>query len=153
MPTVALVLLLAIWSLIDPISNADAQPTILQQSGGTTGTLSPLGNGDALYSDAHGNKGPTQLGSGLPSHSFSSPHGATGGTVTPFGTPRPPNLLTPAPLLPLHPKGMATPQPHTPAPTYQQGRPSSPLGRPSHQPAQEWNSNPLPRNRQPEEDC
>ncbi len=130
MSTIALVLLLAIWSLIDPISNADAQPTILQQSGGTTGTLSPLGNGDALYSDAHGNKGLTQLGSGLPSHSFSSPHGATAGTVTPFGTPRPPNLLTPAPLLPLHPKGMATPQPHTPASTYQQGRSGSSLGRP-----------------------
>lgn len=130
MPTVALVVLLAIWSLIDPISNADAQPTLLHQSGGTTGTLSPLGNNDALYSDAHGNKGSTQLGSGVPSHSFSSPHGATAGTVTPFGTPRPPNLLTPAPLLPLHPKGMATPQPHTPASTYQQGRPGSPLGRP-----------------------
>ncbi len=132
MPTVALVVLLAIWSLIDPISNADAQPTLLQQSDGTTGRLSPLGNGDALYSDAHGNKGRTrtQLGSGLTSHSFSSPHGATAGTVTPFGTPRPPNLLTPAPLLPLHPKGMATPQPQTPASPNQQGRLGSSLGRP-----------------------
>ena len=130
MPTLALVVLLAIWSLIDPISNADAQPTLLQQSDGTTATLSPLGNGDALYSDAHGNKGPTQLGSGLPSHSFSSPHGANAGTVTPFGTPKPPNLLTPAPLLPLHPKGMATPQPQSPASSNQQGRPGSSLGRP-----------------------
>ena len=114
MPTVAVVMLLAIWSLIAPVSHAGAQPSLLQQANGTTGTLSPLGGGEAIYSDAHGNKGPTQLGSGLPSHSFSSPHGAQPGTVTPFGTPTPPNLLTPAPLLPLHPKGMATPQPQAP---------------------------------------
>ncbi|MCC6966106.1 MAG: hypothetical protein IT391_07455 [Nitrospira sp.] len=115
MPTVAVVTVFVMWSLLSPFSQAGAQPAPFRDSHGTTGTLSPLGNDSAIYSDAHGNKNPTQLGSGLPSHSFSGPHGATPGTVTPFGTPTPPNLLTPAPLLPLQPKGMAIPQPRAPA--------------------------------------
>ncbi|MGB5040238.1 MAG: hypothetical protein WBO67_04765, partial [Nitrospira sp.] len=85
------------------------------QRDGTTSPLTPLGEQDAIYSDAHGNKGVTHLGSGLPSHTFSSPHGAVPGSVTPFGTPTPPNLVTPAPLLPLQPRDMATPYPQPPA--------------------------------------
>ncbi len=115
MPITTVLMLLAAWTLIGPASKADSQPSILQQRDGTTSTLTPLSEQDALYSDAHGNKGVTHLGSGLPSHTFSSPHGGTPGTVTPFGTPTPPNLVTPAPLLPLHPRGMATPQPPAPA--------------------------------------
>lgn len=109
-----LIALLAGGSLIGPWSMADAQPITIQQPDGTT-TLFPLGGQETIYSDGHGNKEPTHLGSGLPSHTFSSPHGGTAGTVTPFGTPTPPNLITPAPLLPLHPRGMATPQPQAPA--------------------------------------
>ncbi len=132
MPTVAVVVFLAICWFIAPVSHAGAQPSLLQSPDGTTSTLSPLGGGEAIYFDAHGNKGPTHLGSGVPSHSFSSPHGAQPGTVTPFGTPAPPNLLTPAPLLPLQPKGMATPQPQTPAASNAPGhfRPSG--GQPGH---------------------
>ncbi len=130
MPTVALVMCLAICTLIIALSHADAQPSLLQQPDGTTGTLSPLGGSEAIYSDAHGNESPTHLGSGLPSHSFSSPHGAQPGTVTPFGTPTPPNLLTPAPLLPLRPKGMVTPQPYTPTAPNAPGRFGPSGGRP-----------------------
>lgn len=128
MPTVALVMFLVICAFITARSHAGAQPSLLQQPDGTTGTLSPLGGSEAIYSDAHGTKSPTQLGSGLPSHSFSGPHGAAPGTVTPFGTPTPPHLLTPAPLLPLQPKGMAIPQPQAPAVPTTPGR-SGPSGR------------------------
>lgn len=115
MPTTSLLILLTAWTLLGPVSIAGSQPSILQQRDGTTSTLTPLGEQDAIYSDAHGNKGVTHLGSGLPSHTFSSPHGALPGSVTPFGTPTPPNLVTPAPLLPLQPRGMATPYPQPPA--------------------------------------
>ena len=115
MCVIILVVLLAGWSLIGRLSVVSAQPSIIQQRDGSTGTLSPLGGNDAIHSDAHGNKGVTHQGSGLPSHTFSSPHGAMAGTVTPFGTPTPPNQITPAPLLPLQPRGMAIPQPQVPA--------------------------------------
>ncbi len=117
MPTTSLLMLLTAWTLLGPVSIAGSQPSILQQRDGTTSPLTPLGEQDAIYSDAHGNKGVTHLGSGLPSHTFSSPHGAVPGSVTPFGTPTPANLVTPAPLLPLQPRGMATPYPHPPAPS------------------------------------
>ncbi|ULA58902.1 MAG: exported protein of unknown function [Nitrospira sp.] len=132
MPTLAVMLFFVMWSLVSPCSNAGAQPFLFRQSDGTTGTVSPLGDGSAIYSDAHGNKNPTQLGSGIPSHSFSGPHGTTPGTTTPFGTPTPPNLLTPAPLLPLHPKGMAIPQPQAPAVPSTPGRFGPSGGRPGH---------------------
>lgn len=116
MLTTSLLVLLTAWTLLGPVSLTGSQPSILQQRDGTTSTLTPLGGQDAIYSDAHGNKGVTHLGSGLPSHMFSSPHGAVPGSVTPFGTPTPPNLVTPAPLLPLQPRGMATPYPQPPPP-------------------------------------
>lgn len=122
MPTTSLLVLLTAWTLLGPVSIAGSQPSILQQRDGTTSTLTPLGGQDAIYSDAHGNKGVTHLGSGLPSHTFSSPHGAVPGSVTPFGTPTPPNLVTPAPLLPLQPRGMATPYPQPPASSGSPGR-------------------------------
>ena len=132
MPTVVVLLIVVTWSMLSSHSHADAQPTPFRESHGTTGTVSPLRDGGAIYSDAHGNKNPTQLGSDLPSHSFSGPHGATPGTVTPFGTPTPPNQLTPAPLLPLQPKGMAIPQPHAPAAPPTPGRFGPSGGRPGH---------------------
>lgn len=109
----AVMLLMILWCMSPP-DNTAAQSFPVQQSDGTAGTISPLGQGEAIYSDPHGTKNPSHLGSGLPPHSFSAPHGATPGALTPFGTPAPPNLLTPAPLLPLHPKGMTTPQPQAP---------------------------------------
>ncbi|WHZ14575.1 MAG: hypothetical protein OJF52_001414 [Nitrospira sp.] len=130
MRSIVLMVLLAGWSLIDQFSIAQAQPSIIQERDGTMGTLSPLGDNDAIYSDPHGNRGVTRQGSGLSPHNFSSPHGDQPGTVTPFGTPAPPNLLTPAPLLPLHPRGMATPQPQPPASSGAPGGINSFSGRP-----------------------
>lgn len=115
MPPTTLLMLLAVWIPIGPVSMASSQPSILQQRDGTTSTLTPLRERDAIYSDAHGGKGVTHLGSGLPSHTFSSPHGGVPGSVTPFGTPTPPNLVTPAPVLPLQPRGMAIPYSQPPA--------------------------------------
>jgi hypothetical protein len=89
MPTTSLLMLLTAWTLLGPVSIAGSQPSILPQRDGTTSTLTPLGERDAIYSDAHGGKGVTHLGSGIPSHTFSSPHGAVPGSVTPFGTPTP----------------------------------------------------------------
>lgn len=111
---IAFLLVLTGLSFTRQFSTAYAQPSIIQQRDGTSGMLSPLGGQEAIYSDAYGHKGVTHQGSGLPSHTFSSPHSALTGPVTPFGTPTPPNLLTPAPLLPIQPRGMATPQPQAP---------------------------------------
>ena len=114
MPTTTL-MLLAVWILLGPVSIAGSQSSTFQQRDGTAGTLSPLDEQHAIYSDAHGNKSVTHLGSGLPSHTFSSPHGGVPGFVPPFGTPTPQNLITPPPLLPLQPRGMATPYPRAPS--------------------------------------
>jgi hypothetical protein len=73
MPTTSLLMLLTAWTLLGPVSIAGSQPSILPQRDGTTSTLTPLGERDAIYSDAHGGKGVTHLGSGIPSHTFSSP--------------------------------------------------------------------------------
>lgn len=126
---IAFLLVLTGLSFTRQFSTAYAQPSIIQQRDGTSGMLSPLGGQEAIYSDAHGHKGVTLQGSGLPSHTFSSPHGALTGPVTPFGTPTPPNLLTPAPLLPIQPRGMATPQPQAPVSSGSDGG-SSFSGRP-----------------------
>ena len=130
MPTVAVTLVFVTCFFLSPLSHAGAQPAPFRDSHGTAGTVSPLGDGSAIYSDPHGSKNPTQLGSGVPSHSFSGPHGATPGTLTPFGTPTPPNLITPAPLLRLQPKGMAIPQPQPPAVTPPPGHIGPSGGRP-----------------------
>lgn len=91
-----------------------AEPSIIQPHAGTHGMRSPLGGQEAIYPDAHGHNGVTHQGSKLPSPTSSSPPGALSGPATSFGTPTPPNLMTPAPLLPLQPRGMATPQPQAP---------------------------------------
>jgi hypothetical protein len=100
---------------------------LLRQRDGKAGTISPLGGEESIYTDPHGMGGVTHEGSGLPSHTFSGPHGAEPGSVTPFGNPHPPNRLTPPPLLPLNPRGMGMPQPETPRSI--PGLPGSPSGR------------------------
>lgn len=121
MQTVAVVVLLAMGLLIAPHPHADAQASPLWQSDRTTGMVSPLKDG---------NKDPLHIGSGRPAQNFSATHGITPDTVTPFGTPTPPNLLTPAPLLPLLPKGMAIPQPQASAVPHTPGRFGPSSGRP-----------------------
>lgn len=105
MRTVTLMVLLAGWLLIDQLTMVRAQPSVRQQRDGTSGTL--------------------------PSHTFSSPRATLPGTITPFGTPPPPNLLTPAPLLPLNPKSMVTPQPQAPVSSGAPGSTTPLNGRPA----------------------
>ena len=52
MPTTSLLMLLTAWTLLGPVSIAGSQPSILPQRDGTTSTLTPLGERDAIYSDA-----------------------------------------------------------------------------------------------------
>lgn len=80
------------------------------------GTTTDLGNGVGIRSDPHGQGGPSIA----PTESSTplSP-GSQGDVnqrvVTPFGSPQPPNQLTPAPVLPFHPNRPLMPQstPHS----------------------------------------
>jgi len=91
---------------------AEAQVSIFQSSDGTSGTITHLGDSYSIYSDSHGNSGTiTNLGGGFQSYSFTNPQGGTTtGTITTFGSPEPPNNLTPAPVLPFTPNGSLMPQ-------------------------------------------
>lgn len=78
---------------------------------GTSGRLSPLGNDLGIYSTPHGDhtiitKPGTESPIGL------RPHGETeSGNRSSFGTPLPPNNLTPAPVLPFSPNRALSPPP------------------------------------------
>ncbi|MDO9117407.1 MAG: hypothetical protein Q7U39_05585 [Nitrospira sp.] len=95
-----------------------AESRIVQNHDGTSGHLSHLGDDIGIYSDPHGNqtivtKPGTESPIGL------QPHGETeSGNRSTFGTPLPPNNLTPAPILPLSPNRALSPAPspnsHTP---------------------------------------
>lgn len=129
---VSFVVLLTCIPLLGSFSHAAAQSSPVRQPDGTQGLLSPLGENDAIYSDTHGNKQPTTLGPRLPSHGMNALSGASPGTITPFGAPAPPNRLTPAPLLPLSPTGMTSPQPQRPVDPGSAGRFTPPDGRRGH---------------------
>ena len=81
----------------------------IQNRDGTSGRLSHLGDDIGIYSDPHGNhtivtKPGTESPVGL------RPHGETeSGNRSAFGTPLPPNNLTPAPILPLSPNRALSP--------------------------------------------
>jgi hypothetical protein len=89
-----------------------AEVSVFQRSDGTHGTLTPLGDTFSIYSDSHGNTGVvTHQGSGFQSHSFANVQGeTTTGSMTTFGSPMPPNNLTPAPVMPFDPNGTLLPQ-------------------------------------------
>ncbi len=86
-----------------------AESRIIQNQDGTSGRLSHLGDDIGIYSDPHGNqtivtKPGTESPIGL------RPHGETeSGNRSAFGTPLPPNNLTPAPILPLNPNRALSP--------------------------------------------
>lgn len=80
------------------------------------GTITDLGNGVGIRSDPHGQGGssiaPTESSTPL---SPGPQDNANQRVVTPFGSPQPPNQLTPAPVLPFHPNRPIMPQstPHS----------------------------------------
>ncbi len=96
-----------------------AESQNIQNHDGTSGRLSHLGDDIGIYSDPHGNqtivtKPGTESPIGL------RPHGETeSGNRSSFGTPLPPNNLTPAPMLPFNPNRALSPAPspnsHTPS--------------------------------------
>ena len=86
-----------------------AESQNIQNQDGTSGRLSHLGDDIGIYSDPHGNqtivtKPGTESPIGL------RPHGETeSGNRSAFGTPLPPNNLTPAPVLPFNPNRALSP--------------------------------------------
>lgn len=86
-----------------------AKGGVVQHRDGTSGRLSPLGDDIGIYSDPHGNhtivtKPGTESPIGL------RPHVETEtGNRSSFGTPLPPNNLTPAPVLPFNPNRALSP--------------------------------------------
>lgn len=101
-----------IWLVLGG-GSVHAQVSVFQNSDGTSGTITQLGDTISIYSDSHGNHGTiTNLGGGFQSYSFTSPQGGTTtGSITTFGLPVPPSNLTPAPVLPFSPNGTLMPQP------------------------------------------
>jgi hypothetical protein len=87
-----------------------ADVAIVQHRDGTTGTITRVDDHIGIYADAHGNTNPLAIPDGMAGHS--DPHGSMPPpTATPFGTPAPPNRLTPAPLLPFNPNRPLMPPP------------------------------------------
>jgi hypothetical protein len=126
---VTLLAIFGLWTM----ESADislAEVGLIQHRDGTAGTITHLGDDISIHSDSHGNTGPA-TSSGGNSPSFNGPHEDTqSGLVTPFGTPAPPNNLTPAPVLPFHPnRPPVPPQPSAPSSTTPPGLGSSNGGR------------------------
>ncbi len=96
-PGLAFLSLVAIVCLGVPESAAQGV-SIFQGSDGTSGTITDLGNDFRIYSDSHGNSGTTPQGQ------------KKSGSIATFGTPSPPNNLTPAPVLPFNPHGPLMPR-------------------------------------------
>lgn len=76
---------------------------------GNPGTLTDLGDNQGIRSDS-----PRQGGQALAPGESAAPPRPLGDVnqqfVTPFGSPQPPNQLTPAPILPFHPNRPLMPQ-------------------------------------------
>lgn len=108
---VALFLAYGLW-LVLLSGTSQAEFSIFQGSDGTSGTITDLGNGFRIYSDSHGNSGTiTDFGGGFQSYSFTTPQGQMkSGSITTFGSPTPPNNLTPTPVLPFNPHGSIMPR-------------------------------------------
>lgn len=89
--------------------------SVLQRADGSAGTITHFGDDVGIYSDSHGNSGPIMIAPQGPGPA--GPHGKPSiGTAIPFGTPPPPNNLTPAPVLPMYPNRPLLPQqPATPS--------------------------------------
>lgn len=102
-------LLCVIWLAL-AFGHGWAESGIVLNRDGTSGTLTPLGDGDAIYSDAHGQAGTiTHLNRGVASHTFSSAHGNQPALMVPLDGLTTPTQPTPAPVLPFHRRGLMQP--------------------------------------------
>lgn len=115
-------LLITITCLPLPAGICLAESGVVRNRDGTSSRLSPLGDNTGIYSDPHGNqtiviKPGTECPIGL------RPHGdIESGNRSSFGTPLPPNNLTPAPVLPFHPNRALSPPPSSQSPAGGTGR-------------------------------
>lgn len=96
-------------------ASAQAEVGTVQSAHGTVATIVDLGNGIGLQSDPHEETRPIvpprQSAAPVPA----GPHGDVNRrTATPFGSPQPPNQLTPAPVLPFRPNSPLMPGPSAP---------------------------------------
>lgn len=86
-----------------------AESGVVRNRDGTSGRLSPLGDDIGIYSDPHGNQ-TIVAKPGSESPVGLRPHGdIESGNRSSFGTPLPPNNLTPAPTLPFYPNRALSP--------------------------------------------
>jgi hypothetical protein len=92
-----------------------AEVGVIRHRDGTDGHMTHLGDDIGLYSDSHGSTSPLTH----PTLPAPDSHGDNfSGPLTPFGTPAPPNNLTPAPTLPMNPnRPLAPQQPVAPSPS------------------------------------
>lgn len=99
-----------------------AESGIVRNRDGTSGRLSPLGEDTGIYSDPHGNR-TIITKPGAESPVGLRPHGdLENGNRSSFGTPLPPNNLTPSPVLPFHPNRALSPPPSSQPPAGGTGR-------------------------------
>lgn len=99
-----------------------AESGVVRNRDGISGRLSPLGDDIGIYSDPHGNQ-TIVAKPGSESPVGLRPHGdIESGNRSSFGTPLPPNNLTPAPVLPFHPNRALSPPPSRQAPAGGTGR-------------------------------
>jgi len=109
MQTSAVRLIIAVTASLAP---ALAQAEIIESPHGIRATIAELGDGAGIRSELHG-----QGGSGVASTESSVPlppesHGEVNQRImTLFGSPQPPNQLTPAPVMPFHPNRPLLPAP------------------------------------------
>lgn len=108
-------LILFLWMMLSTLP-AQAEVTFVQGHDGSTARITDLGNGIGMTSDPHGLSG-VSVAPPHPEQPRSGPHGLQEGlTITPFGSPTPPNHLTPPPILPFSPNRSLLPGSSQPAP-------------------------------------
>ena len=92
--TIAIVAFVGSLMWIGCVSAADM---IFRGSDGSHGSITQLGDDQAIYRDGHGTVGPIRHLGGQGSPVIITPQGEVlSGTVTPFESPMPPNHITPA---------------------------------------------------------
>lgn len=114
MQTSAVRLIIAVAATLAP---GFAQAEIIESPHGVRATIAEFGNSAGLRSDPHGQSGSSAASTEPSAPLPPGPHGEVNQPiVTPFGSPQPPNQLTPAPVMPFHPNRPLLPAP-PPAPS------------------------------------
>lgn len=109
-------LIIAVTAMLTP-AFALAEVAVIESPHGRAGTIAELGNGAGIRSVPHGNDGSSVAPTESAAPVSPGPHDAVNQRIlTPFGSPQPPNQLTPAPVMPFHPNRPLLPSP-SPSPS------------------------------------